>query len=322
MAWVQTLLQKLAVALTALWLALVGAPANAPGHYQGYVEAEFVRVGAPDSGTLEHLAVERGDSVDLDQLLFTLERTEEQAQRDGAAAKLAQAESDLANLTKGKRVPELDVIAAQKAQAAASLKLSDLELKREEQLRSANVVAQSKVDEARAAYDRDRARVDELTAQLVTARLAARSDEIRAAESAVEAARATLAQAEWKLSRREIKAPAAGIVDDTLYREGEFVPAGSPVVSLLPPENVKLRFFVPEPELGAIKTGERVAFSCDACTSGLHATVSFISPQAEFTPPVIYSEQSRAKLVFMVEARPEGSVRLHPGQPVDVRLGP
>lgn len=322
MEWMQALLHKVAAALAALWIALVGAPPGPPGQYQGYVEAEFVRVGAPDSGTLERLAVARGDRVDPGAPLFVLERTEEQAARDAAAAQLAQAQSQLTNLTKGKRVPEIDVIVAQKTQAEANLRLSEVELKRQEQLRAANVVAQSKVDEARAAYDRDKARVAELTAQLATARLAARSDEIRAAEAAVEAAKAALAQAEWRLSRREVAAPAAGSVDDTFYREGEFVPAGSPVVSLLPPENIKLRFFVPERELGGIALGRRVDFSCDGCPSGLRATISFLSPQAEYTPPVIYSEQTRAKLVFMVEAKPEQPAGLHPGQPVAVRLAP
>ena len=111
-------------------------------------------------------------------------------------------------------------------------------------------------------------------------------------------------------------------MDDTLYREGEFVAAGSPVVSLLPPENIKLRFFVREQELGSLKVGERLAYACDACAEGLQAVVTFIAPQAEFTPPVIYSEQSRAKLVYMVEAKPEAPAGLHPGQPVDVSLEP
>ena len=103
---------------------------------------------------------------------------------------------------------------------------------------------------------------------------------------------------------------------------GEWVPAGSPVVVVLPPGNVKVRFFVPEPRLGALKVGQKVSIACDGCGAGIEAAIAFISPQAEFTPPVIYSKDSRAKMVFMVEARPapELAVRLHPGQPVDVTL--
>ena len=97
--------------------------------------------------------------------------------------------------------------------------------------------------------------------------------------------------------------------------------AGGPVVSLLPPANIFVRFFVPEPALSTIHQGDRVALSCDKCADGLTATISFIAPRAEFTPPLIYSESSKAKLVFIVEARPsrEQAVRLNPGQPIEVR---
>jgi HlyD family secretion protein len=322
MEWLQYIVAKIIAGLMAVWFALVGAPALPPGHYQGYVEAEFVRVGAPESGTLDHLSVARGDRVRQGEPLFILEHTQETASRDAAAAKLAAAQSDLANLTKGRRPQEIDVIVAQKQQALADLDYSKRELGRLKKLAETQVAAQSRLDQAQAAFDRNKARVDELTAAIATARLAARSDEIRAAQAAVASARADLDEAEWRLSRRSVNAPAGATVDDTLYREGEFVPAGSPVVSLLPPENIKLRFFVRETELGSLRVGERVAFGCDSCAEGLHATVSFIAPQAEFTPPVIYSEQTRAKLVYMVEARPENAAALHPGQPVDVSLEP
>jgi len=111
-------------------------------------------------------------------------------------------------------------------------------------------------------------------------------------------------------------------VVDTLFARGEWVPAGAPVVSLLPPANVKVRFFVPEPRLGSVTVGQKVALACDGCAAPIAGTVSFIAPQAEYTPPVIYSKDSRAKLVFLVEARPapEDAVKLHPGQPIDVTL--
>ena len=107
-----------------------------------------------------------------------------------------------------------------------------------------------------------------------------------------------------------------------MYVQGEWVNAGSPVVAILPPANVKVRFFVPEPQVGALRSGQRVDVACDGCGAPIAASISFISPQAEFTPPVIYSRESRAKLVFMVEARPAAAdaTRLHPGQPVDVRF--
>jgi HlyD family secretion protein len=118
-----------------------------------------------------------------------------------------------------------------------------------------------------------------------------------------------------------VAASVAGRVTDTLFARGDWVPSGAPVVSLLPPGNVKVRFFVPETQLGTVSVGQKVAVSCDGCAP-ISATVSFIAPQAEYTPPVIYSKESRSKLVFLVEAKPapEDALKLHPGQPVDVAL--
>jgi HlyD family secretion protein len=172
--------------------------------------------------------------------------------------------------------------------------------------------------------------VQELDAQIEVARLTARDDEIAAAEATVSSARATLRQAEWKLAQRRLVAPEGlpegALVNDTYFVVGEFVGAGAPVVSLLPPGNVKLRFFVPERVLAGLRIGQEVGVTCDGCPAGLQARVTFIAPEAEYTPPVIYSRETRAKLVYLVEALPvrEGvnGVRLHPGQPVEVRLAP
>jgi HlyD family secretion protein len=134
---------------------------------------------------------------------------------------------------------------------------------------------------------------------------------------------ATLAKADWDLSQKRQAAPQAGEVFDTLYREGEWVAAGRPVVVLLPPRNIKVRAFVPETRIGAIQPGDRVLVTVDGVAAPFIGKVSFISPQAEYTPPVIYSRESRSKLVFMIEAifDNQTAAKLHPGQPVDVRFG-
>ena len=138
----------------------------------------------------------------------------------------------------------------------------------------------------------------------------------------MDAARAVVSQAQWRLGQKTQPAPRSGLVHDTFFVPGEWVPAGKPVVSLLPPENIKLRFFVPESLVGRLQLGQKVGVSCDGCGASIQASVSYVSPSAEFTPPVIYSKESRAKLVFMVEAQPApaDAVRLKPGQPVDVTL--
>jgi HlyD family secretion protein len=149
-----------------------------------------------------------------------------------------------------------------------------------------------------------------------------RAAEIKAQDAAARAARAALDMAEWRLAQRSVAAPVGGRVADVLAQPGETMAAGAPVVSLLPPANIFIRFFIPEPALSGVHRGDAVALACDGCPAGLRATISFISPQAEYTPPLIYSESSRAKLVFLVEARPppEQASRLNPGQPIEVRL--
>jgi len=289
---------------------------------QGYVEGEYIYVAAPVAGRLEALHVARGAQVAAGAALFQLDRSSEQPARDDAAARLARAEANLANLKKGRRPSEIQSLEAQLAQANAMLELSEVALQRREQLVETRAVSREAVDEARATHDRNKARIAELQAELETARLGARADEIEAAGAEVTAARAQLAQAEWRLDELSQAAPQAGLVVDTLYWPGEWVAAGAPVVSMLPPENVKVRFFVPEPRLGAIEVGDEVQVHCDACAPDLTAVISYISPDAEYTPPVIYSREMRAKLVYLVEAQPRQPAALRPGQPVDVTLAP
>jgi HlyD family secretion protein len=163
--------------------------------------------------------------------------------------------------------------------------------------------------------------VQSISADLKTAQLGARPDEIKAAEAEANAVSEQLVQARWNLDQKTQDTPRAkGLIFDTYYYSGEWVPPGRPVISLLPPENVKVRFFVPEKTVGRLSLQQKVFVSFDGGGT-VPAHISFISPQAQYTPPVIYSSQTRAKLVFMIEAsvEPDMALRLHPGQPVDVR---
>jgi HlyD family secretion protein len=130
-----------------------------------------------------------------------------------------------------------------------------------------------------------------------------------------------LRQTEWRQQQKQQLAPADALVADTFFRPGEFIAAGQPVVALLPPANIKARFFVPEPELSKVTLGQTVTLQCDGCGAAISARVSFIATRPEYTPPVIYSNEQRSKLVFMVEAQPAAAdaARLRPGQPLDVR---
>lgn len=304
-------------------LALAAGCGNStPPPLQGYVEGEYVRVAAPFAGTLVRLDAQRGQKVAPGAALFALEAESEDAARREAEQRLKRALAQVDDLRKGKRPTEIDAVRAQMAQAEAAAQLSAKEYVRQLDLVSKGFVSQQAADAAKAARDRDHNRVLEMQNDLATMRAGARPDEIRAAEAEAAAAREALAQADWKLKQKTVASSVAGTVIDTLFVRGEFVAAGAPVVSMLPPGNVKVRFFVPEPRLGAVKVGQKVSLACDGCAAAMGATISFIAPQAEFTPPVIYSKDSRAKLVFLVEARPADAdaVKLHPGQPIDVTL--
>jgi HlyD family secretion protein len=142
------------------------------------------------------------------------------------------------------------------------------------------------------------------------------------AEAALRTAEARLNSAQTRLARRRMASPVAGTVQQVYFRQGELVPAGRPVLAILPPANIKVRFFVPEPNLAQVALDDQVKVRCDGCEADLTARISFISRTAEYTPPVIYSLEERAKLVFLVEARPENPEKLRVGQPVSVALAP
>ena len=289
---------------------------------QGYVEGEYVRVAAPFAGSLQQLAVTRGAQVATGAPLFSLERENEIAARRQAEQEQRSAEARLANLLTGKRPPEVATVAEQLQQALAARELSAANLQRQESLAKSGFISGAALDDARMQLKRDAAAVAQLQASVVTAKLPARPDEIRAAEADAAAARDALAQADWRLAQRAISSPVAGRVNDTYYVIGDWVAAGSPVVNLLPAGNVKIRFYAPEPTIGRLQPGQAVTFACDGCDAPMPATITFISDQAEFTPPVLYSKENRAKLVYLVEAKPapEIAARLNPGQPVDVTL--
>ena len=289
---------------------------------QGYVEGEYVRIAAPFAGTLQQLSVKRGDPVAAGAPVFALERENEVAARRQAEQQLRAAEARLANLRTGKRPPEVATVAEQLRQAMATRDLAASNLRRQQQLHAGGFVSSAAMDDANMQLKREEALVAQLQASVATAKLPARNDEIRAAEADARAARDVLAQADWRLAQRGIAAPAGGLVHDTYYSVGDWVPAGSPVASVLPPGNVKVRFYVAETLLGRLKHGQAVTIGCDGCATGVAATIVFIADRAEFTPPVLYSKENRTKLVYLVEAKPAAAdaAKLHPGQPVDVTL--
>lgn len=303
---------------------LAAACTRTPEHrYQGYLEGEYIYVAAPLAGRLETLAVAKGTRVEAGALLFSLERSAELAAQRQAFDQLRVAQSRLADLRKGSRPTELAALESRLAQARATAELAKLDVDRQVGLFESRVISESDFDRARLTYERSKAAVSELTAQLATAQLGGRADVIAAAEAEVAAVAAAKERADWSVDQKSQTAPRAALVYDTLYRPGEFVALGLPVVYLLPSENLKVRFFVPEADFAALKIGARVQVNITGVATPLAATVSYLSPQPEYTPPVLYNRENRSKLVFMIEAifSDAGVSRdLHPGQPADVTL--
>ncbi len=301
---------------------VAGSACSTPdrGTYQGYVEGEFVHVASGVGGRLERLFVQRGQTIEVDAPLFQLESTQENAAVRQADETLAAAKAQLADLETGKRSVEIDVIRAQRDQAVLAEKQSASQLERDAAQFEAGGIPRAQVDESRTRHDVDVARVRELTGQLVVAEQSARPEQIRAQSSQIAAADAVREQTRARLDEKRLVARQPGLIVDTLFREGEWVPPASPVVRMLPPANIKIRFFVPEPSLSLFPLGQKLAIQCDGCPTSVTGAVTYVSTEPEFTPPIIYSNDTRAKLVFMIEARPgdDGIRLLRPGQPVTV----
>lgn len=299
-----------AIAVAALAVAVVGGatwlmwPQATADAWLGYVEGEAVYVAAPVAGTLATRAVERGQAVKAGQELFALDPQTADAQLAQAAAQVRSAEAQAADLgVPRERAPEIDVARAAEASARAALAKAEADYRRFADLYGKGFASRTQLDAARAARDTAVASVAQAQAQQRAGALSVG----RQTQQAAGAAGVAAAQAALKVQarlRQEIRpaAASAGLVEQTYFNPGEWVPANQPVVAVIPDDKRKIRFFVPQDALAGIRPGMTVRFSCDGCGSGRTATVRYIAPRAEFTPPVIYSERARAKLVFMVEA--------------------
>ncbi len=287
----------------------------------GYVEGDYVLLSPIEVAQVKEVTVRRGDRVEAGKPLATLESADAEIAVAEATAALAQAEAQLANLKVGKRPQEIAVLEATVRSAHAQAAEARRVLERTTDLFRRGIATQAQLDEAGTAVEVADAQIGQSEANLDVAGLPARPEEIRAASGKVEQAKAALEQARWRLSKRTLTAPSPGRVDDVIRNAGDTAGPTAPVVSILPDGAVKLTVYVPQDRFSSIAVGAELAVRCDGCPDGLKARVSYVSPDPEFTPPVIYSLENRQKLVYLVEARPEGdAAMLQPGQIVDVAL--
>jgi len=287
--------------------------------YLGYVEGETSLIAPPVAGRLVERPVDRGGQVKKGDRLFVIDPVLAEAEVTRTEGALAESKSRYENLLKGKRQEEKDVTTMQRRETEAALVQAEVELKRQTELLAKGYATRKDYEQADSQARQLRSRAGSLGAQERVNELAARPDEIAAAKSMVDQNQANLDQAKKRLDDLMPAAPEDGLIENTFFNIGEWVPAGTPVVSLLPPFRVKLRFYVPEEDVARAKMGQQVSFTCDGCPPDLKANIIYISPRSEFTPPVIYSQTARTKLVFLIEARPESTQsKLSPGLPVTV----
>jgi HlyD family secretion protein len=291
---------------------------EAPAAWPGYVEADYVYVGAVSPGPIQTIAVSEGDAVRKGEVLFVLSSEQQRAALAAASARVEAARANLDNLTTGSRSEEVDVIRANLGKAQADLGLADQTLSRTESLFQQGLVPEAKLEADRASYAIAQAQVAQLQAQLKVAELPARDAQQQAAEANLTAAEADAERARSDLADRTVRAPEDGQVDQLYFSAGEVVGTGVPVVALLPAGALKVKFYVPEATRHGLALGQGVTVACDGCVPGLTARVSYLASQPQNTPPIIYSRDERSRLVFLVEARLDQPEGVLPGQPVSV----
>lgn len=251
---------------------------------QGYGEADYIYLASQEAGVVGELFVTEGQHVDAGAPVFRLD-------------------TDRLNYSAQSALATRSALTEAVQAARADAQLAERNYARSVELSERGFLSQARLDADRAQRDAADARLDQAQRQLA-------------------AAGAETGLAEQRLQDMQGAAPRAGTIERIFHRPGEVVAAGAPIASLLPPENVKVRFFVPQDMLARARIGAPVTISCDGCGEAIAAHITFVAEEPQFTPPVIYSLEQREKLVFLVEARPEYPSAIRPGMPIDVRIDP
>jgi len=294
-----------------------------PSHrFQGYVAGENLYLASPYSGNLIKMPVMRGQRVKKGELLFRLDPNPQTSIQHGSAAVVTKNEYMLADLIKPKRPPETAAIEAQISQVDAQIALATLRVSRNSTLFDKHVMDKDTLDSAVEHLHETQYLKAQYEANLALAKLGARSDAILAQKYELISARAKQEELEWQVRQKNEYAPADGIVNDTYFKVGEFVSAEHPVLSLLTPENTHIEFFVPLDVKVMLFVGKKISYTYEGATERYQAVIGYISPEAEYIPPLVYSRENTDKIVFRVKAHVKNTRQIFPGQPVSVTVEP
>jgi HlyD family secretion protein len=303
-------------------LLLIGCKKKSNVSFQGYTEGELLYIASPFSGELQSLNVHRGQKIKKGSELFSLDPEPERSQLKAAEETLTQAKEQLQNLEEGQRRTILESLQAQISRTKAELKLAALRVKRFQELYKEKAIGKDPLDEVIATYGVKKALLAENEANYAEAKLGSRQKLIMAQKALVAATEAQVQQAQWSLEQKTQYSSITAIVFDTFYWPGEWVAAGRPVLAFLAPQYIRFIFFIPATKLSAVHLGDEISIACDACEKNYTARISYISPEMEYTPPVIYSRENNYNLVYRIKAKPKlaDAWFFHPGQPVYVTL--
>lgn len=293
---------------------------NDDNNFVGYVEGEYIYVGSPQAGWLVRTPFVEGDTVRVGDVLFELDTELEKLQVEEAKGRTRQSRAQLENLETGARPAEIAALQAKLEEAESQLLFAQSEFDRKYPLVAQEIISEADGDALQANLNRSKAAVKAAKEAIAVAELSGRDALKQSALAAINSSNAALMQSQWKLEQRSVISKVTGTVEMVFRRTGEFSQVAAPVLAILPPENLKIRFFVPQEQVTGLQPGSIIQIKADGMSDSIEATLSFISKEAEFTPPVIYSTDARQKLVFMVEARPKSHVGLRPGLPVSIVL--
>ena len=289
-------------------------------HYQGYIESDTLYLSQPFAGILKQRYVHRGECVKKNQLLFEIDPDPETFTLDQAKAALAQGEQMLEDLTKSRRPPEVDAIKAQIEQVDAEISLATLRLKRNKTLHNKKVIATDTFDASQETLKERLGLKMQLEANLALAMLGARTNQINAQVESNKSLAAAIELARWSVAQKKIFAPMDGFVFDIFYREGEYVAAAAPVASLLARQDVYIEFFVPLRDLHDLSMGKKITYTYLKGSEEFHAVIVYVSPEAEYMPPLVYSNDNFDKLVFRIKAKILDKNEVFSGEPVTVNV--
>jgi HlyD family secretion protein len=290
--------------------------------YNGYIEADYVYVSSYSDGKIKNVFVSKGQRIKKGTWLFKLDGKKEKANLNMYSNAVLGVKSYIEDMTKGGRSEKIELWEGLADGIHSLSEGSGIGKGIISRLEKVHAEAYTKLVGIAylhgALYEINKA----LNSWVEYQKLPERPDKIAAVNSLKEVLDAQVVYAKWKMEQTKQVAPKDAYVFDVLYREGEFVQAGKPVVSLLPPENIKAIFFVDGKIVSNLKLGDKVLVKLNNVTEPVSAIVSYISPKAEYTDPFIYSLKNNEKYMYLIEAKfnSANGARLHPGQPVEVDI--